>query len=89
MEMWDCYSAERQKLGRLHPRAAFRRGRRLSSWSWVWTVNRKGEILLTKRHPDKPCGLLWEMTGGSVLAGKPAGKRVPRAAREVGVDLRA
>ncbi|WP_367891691.1 NUDIX domain-containing protein [Holdemania filiformis] len=28
------------------------------------------ELLRTQRHPDKPYGLVWEMNGGSVLAGE-------------------
>lgn len=31
---------------------------------------RDQEILLTRRHPDKPYGLMWECTGGSVLMGE-------------------
>ena len=36
----------------------------------VLSVDRQGNILITKRHPKKPFGGKWEVTGGSVLAGE-------------------
>jgi D-alanyl-D-alanine dipeptidase len=50
----------------------------------VFTVTDRGNILITQRHPDKPYGLCWEVTGGSVLKGEE-----PRlgAAREVSEEL--
>ena len=36
----------------------------------IWIKDQKGNILLTQRHPDKPWGLKWECSGGSVLAGE-------------------
>lgn len=36
----------------------------------VYTINRKGYVLTTKRHPEKPFGHQWEITGGSVLMGE-------------------
>ena len=38
--------------------------------SYILTANIKGELLLTKRHREKPFGGLWECTGGSVVAGE-------------------
>ncbi len=82
MEMWDCYTWDRQKLGRQH-----RRGEPMAEGEYhlvveIWTVNRQGELLLTQRHPDKPHGLLWEMTGGSVLAGETSREGACRELRE-------
>lgn len=50
----------------------------------VWTVNQRSEILLTRRHPDKPYGLLWECTGGSVLTGE---NSVEGALRELSEEV--
>ncbi|HAM62436.1 MAG TPA: NUDIX hydrolase [Erysipelotrichaceae bacterium] len=36
----------------------------------VYTINRQGRILTTLRHPEKPFGHQWEITGGSVLMGE-------------------
>ena len=34
----------------------------------IIVVNNKGEVLVTKRHPNKAPGLMWEVTGGGILA---------------------
>ncbi|WP_420809860.1 NUDIX domain-containing protein [Holdemania filiformis] len=36
----------------------------------------------TQLHPDKPYGLVWEMNGGSVLAGEISWKGACRELRE-------
>jgi 8-oxo-dGTP pyrophosphatase MutT (NUDIX family) len=36
----------------------------------IFTFNANKEVLITKRHPDKPYGNLWEITAGSVIAGE-------------------
>ena len=55
----------------------------------VWLRNDKGQLLLTQRHPCKKLPLLWEPTGGAVMAGedtRTAGIRELR--EEIGVCLR-
>lgn len=37
---------------------------------------------MTQRHPDKPWGLKWECSGGSVLAGESVIEGVQRELRE-------
>ncbi len=69
-ELWDLYDENRIFLNR-----QFIRGPIIPEGTYhivadIWTVNDKGEILITKRHPDKPYGLYWECTGGSVIAGE-------------------
>lgn len=88
-EFWDIYDKDRRKTGRVQER-----GKPSASPDdyhlvvEIWLRNSKGEVLLTKRHPDKHYGGLWECTGGSVLAGEDS---LPAAIREVkeeiGVDL--
>jgi len=48
----------------------------------VWTLTADGRLLLTRRHPDKHWPLLWEGTGGSVLAGEDSFQGVLRELRE-------
>lgn len=88
-EYWDIYDKDRQKTGRVQER-----GKPSTSPDdyhlvvEIWLRNSRGEVLLTKRHPNKHYGGLWECTGGSVLAGE---ESLPAAVREVkeeiGVDL--
>ena len=69
-EYWDLYDSERRPLGRLH-----RRGDEIPAGEYhlvaeIWTRDDAGRFLISRRHPDKPWGLYWECTGGSVLAGE-------------------
>ena len=69
-EIWDLYDSKRRSLVQTHER-----GKTIPKGKYhlvidIWTANIKGELLLTKRHPDKPFGGLWECTGGSVVAGE-------------------
>lgn len=34
----------------------------------IWVINENNKILITQRHPDKNFGLLWECSGGAVVA---------------------
>lgn len=82
-EIWDLYTLDRKKIGETHIR-----GNRLPVNAYhivveIWTIvgNR---ILLTQRHPDKPFGLLWECTGGSILTNE---NSVEGAVREVKEEI--
>lgn len=70
MELWDLYNENRVMLNKTHIR-----GMPISEGEYhivvdIWTINNKGKILITQRHPDKPFGLLWECTGGSIISGE-------------------
>ncbi|MFD1851705.1 NUDIX hydrolase [Oceanobacillus bengalensis] len=88
MERWDLYDINRKKLGRTHER-----GVQLPQGSYhlvvhVWIQNDKGEILLSRRHPEKHYGNLWECTGGSVLAGENSFEGALRETKEeLGLEL--
>ncbi|MDF2887690.1 MAG: hydrolase [Lacrimispora sp.] len=70
MELWDIYDENRVETGRTHVRGVSLEKGDYHLIADIWTVNHKNQILLTRRHPDKPYGLMWECTGGSVLAGE-------------------
>ncbi|GKX29482.1 NUDIX hydrolase [Vallitalea longa] len=70
MELWDLYDENRAKLNKTHVI-----GIPISEGEYhivvdIWTINSKGEILITQRHQEKTFGLLWECTGGSVICGE-------------------
>ena len=70
MEYWDIYDRNRNQTGR-----TVKRGDALKDGEYhivvqVWITDGNGRWVMTKRHPDKPCGRLWEPTAGSVTAGE-------------------
>lgn len=83
-ELWDLYNRERQKTGVVHER-----GEPVPQGFYhlvvsVWIKNSQGQYLMSQRHPGKPYPLLWECTGGSVLAGEGS---LQGAVREVKEEL--
>lgn len=87
-ELWDVYDENRNLTGRLQ-----RRGDALEDGSYhlvihVWTQNSRGEFLLTKRSPNKGFPNMWEVTGGSALAGDDSLTAAVREVKEeTGVSL--
>lgn len=82
LEIWDLYDRDRKLIGETHVR-----GIPLPEGCYhlvvhVWVQNDKGEVLLSKRHPDKHYGNLWEYLGGSVLTGETSLQGVIREAKE-------
>lgn len=83
MEQWDLYDGSRHPLNKTHIR-----GNDIAPGEYhivveIWTVNSKGEILLTLRHPKKEIyPNLWENTGGSVLAGESSKEGAVRELKE-------
>lgn len=79
-ELWDLYDRNRIPLDRTHIR-----GEKLNEGEFhivvnIMSVNSEGKILITKRHPDKPSGSKWEVSGGSAVAGE---KSIYAAVREL------
>ena len=68
-ELWDVYDENRNLTGKLHRRGDFLAEGEYHLVIHVWLMNSKGEILLTKRSPNKGYPNMWETTGGSALAG--------------------
>ena len=87
-ELWDVYDEKRNLTGRLQ-----RRGDALEDGSYhlvvhIWTQNSRGEFLLTKRSPNKGFPNMWEVTGGSALAGDDSLTAAVREVKEeTGVSL--
>ena len=71
MELLDLYNENRRPLGR-----TIERGKRLKTGEYhlvaaVWTADRDGKLLLTRRAPEKEFfPNEWENSGGAVLAGE-------------------
>lgn len=70
MELWDLYDRNRIPLGKTHAR-----GQKLKYGEYhlvvdIVSVNQDNKILITRRHPEKTYGGLWETTGGSAIAGE-------------------
>lgn len=70
MELWDAYDQEGRLLG-----FDLVRGEPMPEGAWhmvaeVYAITTDGRVLVTKRHPDKPWGNHWEITGGAVLKGE-------------------
>ena len=58
-------------MGRKHKRGIPMRKGEYHLAVFVWVFNSKGEVLLTKRSPEKRSyPNLWALTGGAVLAGE-------------------
>lgn len=71
MELWDLYDKERKPLGKTHIRGVPLDKGEYHLVVFVWTFNSSGQVLMTKRSPEKVSYPgLWEHTGGSVQAGE-------------------
>jgi 8-oxo-dGTP diphosphatase len=88
LELWDIYDKNRNKTGRIHERVKPLLKGDYHLVVYIWIINNKDEVLLTKRHPDKPWGNYWECTGGSVTVGEDSLQGALReVAEEIGVIL--
>lgn len=81
-ELWELRDGDKRPTGK-----TIYRGEPVPEGYWhivvdVWTLTADGRLLLTRRHPDKHWPLLWEGTGGSVLAGEDSFQGVLRELRE-------
>lgn len=70
MEYWDLLDENKRATGRLHLRGEPMPEGLYHQVVDILTVNPRGELLITLRHPAKHYGGQWEFTGGSALAGE-------------------
>lgn len=89
MELWDLYSRERVPLGRAHVRGEALPENCFHLVVHVWLQNAQGKYLISQREESRPTfPLMWETTGGSVVAGEDSLTGALREAREeLGVVL--
>ncbi len=87
-EFWDIYDKNRKLTGR-----TVERGKPMAQDEYhivveAIIINKKGEYLISKRTLNKHFPLMWEFTGGSVLAGEDSLSGAIREAKEeLGVEL--
>jgi len=87
-ELWDLYDADRNLVGSAH-----RRGDPLPAGYYhlvvfIYLQNSMGELLITKRAPNKGDPNLWETTGGSAVAGDDSlAAAIREVKEETGLDL--
>ena len=88
-ELWDIYDINKKKIGKTAERDIyqFKEG----EYHIVVTgiiINSKKEILISKRAEHKKFGLMWECSGGSILAGETSLEGIIRELREeLGIEF--
>lgn len=79
MELWDVYDRNRNKTGRVHERGVPIARGDYHICVFVWVFNSKGQMLLTKRSPEKAYySNLWANTGGAAILGESSIQAVQR-----------
>lgn len=87
-ELWDVLDEHRQPTGRKHPRGVPLPAGDYHLVVLVLLQNDKGELLITRRAPTKGYPNMWEVTGGSALAGDDSRQAALREMREeTGIEL--
>ena len=88
-ELWDIYDINKKKIGKTAERDIyqFKEG----EYHIVVTgiiINSKKEILISKRAKHKKFGLMWECSGGSILAGETSLEGIIRELKEeLGIEF--
>ena len=70
MEYNDIYDENRVKTGKRRKRGAARRPGEYVLVVCVWVYNDDGQLLLTRRAPEKSFAGTWENSGGAAQAGE-------------------
>lgn len=81
-EILDLYDKNMHRTGQ-----TVQRGKRMPAGSYlllvsIMTVNSRGELLLTRRSPEKRYAGRWEITGGCVQTGESAAEGACRELQE-------
>ena len=82
-ELWDLLDEDGMPIGATHVR-----GEKMPHGAYhrvveIFTFNSEGELLVTKRSPEKrPYPNMWETTGGAVVAGEDSVDAARRELRE-------
>jgi len=70
MELNDVYDRDRNLTGRVHQRGQSWKKGEYGLVVCVWVYDGHGNLLLTRRAPQKSFPGTWENSGGAVLAGE-------------------
>ncbi len=78
MEYNDIYDKDRNLTGRVHLRGTPWRKGEYGLVVCVWVADGKGNILLTRRAPEKTFAGTWENSGGAAQAGETSLQAIAR-----------
>ncbi len=78
MEFNDIYDENRRLTGRLHRRGDRWRKGEYGLVVCVWVYDGKGNLLLTRRAPQKSFAGTWENSGGAAKAGETSRQAIAR-----------
>ncbi len=82
MELNDIYDSAGRRTGRLHRRGTPWRAGDFGLVVCVWVYDGAGNLLLTRRAPEKSYPGTWENSGGAAKAGESSREAVARELRE-------
>ncbi len=78
MEFNDIYDENRRPTGRLHRRGTRWRRGEFGLVVCVWVYDGRGNLLLTRRAPQKSFAGTWENSGGAAKAGETSRQAIAR-----------
>lgn len=78
MEWNDIYDAQRRPTGRLHLRGTPWKKGEYCLVVCVWVYDGQGNVLLTRRAPEKSYPGTWENSGGAAQAGETSRQAIAR-----------
>ncbi len=89
MEWNDVYDENRRRTGRIHRRGTpWKRGEHYLVVC-VWVYDGRGNVLLTRRAPEKSYAGTWENSGGAAQAGETSRRAIARELfEETGIRAR-
>ncbi len=82
VELFDMYDVNRYPLGHTHPRGVPIHEGEYHIVVQIVVLDSRNRLLLTRRHPEKILGGMWEVTAGSALAGEDSVSGAMRELRE-------
>ena len=78
MEFNDIYDKDRRRTGRIHKRGTPWKKDEFGLVVCVWVYNDNGQLLLTRRAPEKSFAGTWENSGGAAKAGETSLQAIAR-----------
>ena len=78
MEFNDVYDRDRRLTGRSHRRGTPWRPGEYGLIVCVWVYDGRGNLLLTRRAPEKSYALTWENSGGAAQRGETSRQAIQR-----------